>query len=54
MNTPRLNLLNIWKENTGGKVPVLQIKPEPSLVQMTGYQPPRTNRIVTYQRGVKP
>ena len=51
MNQQRTDLLNIWKQNTGGKVPVLRVKAEPSLVQMLGYQPAKVKRIFTYGKG---
>jgi hypothetical protein len=47
----RINLLNLWKENTDGKTPVLSMGgTEPRIFEMTGYQPPKVDRIVTYRR----
>jgi hypothetical protein len=48
----RTDLLNLWRENTGGKPPVLSVRgTEPRIFEMTGYQPPKVDRIVTYRRG---
>lgn len=49
--TERMNLLNLWKRNTGGKAPVLQVRAEPSPVQIVGYQPAKVERIFTYRKG---
>jgi hypothetical protein len=50
MMTERMNLLNLWKRNTGGKAPVLQVRAGPSPLHMVGYQPAKVERIFTVER----